>query len=184
MRRILLASTLSLLVTACGSPERTIVETADGKVTTTGDGSYTLKTTDGATAVVQGGEAAGLDPAALASSLPPFAPPFPKAQLISNMTLDDGKGGQGRVVVLETDAPLAEVIAFYDKAIADAGVQAQMKLDQPESAMRGIGMDGHSGTLIAIASNGETRSITLTTGSSAGDAGAVASAMMPRAPLQ
>lgn len=182
--RFLLLATAALLVTACGSQERTVAETADGKVTTDGDGTYTVTTRDGASAVVQSGAASGLDPAALAATLPAFAPPFPKAELVSNMTMADGKGGQGRVIVLETGAPLAEVIAFYDRAIADAGVEPQLKLDQRGSAMRGIGMDDRSGTLISVSDNGDRRTITLTVGANAPETNASTSAGRPPAPLQ
>lgn len=177
MRTFLMAPALVILA-GCGGAEKTVVETADGKVTTSGEGSYTITTKDGGTARIESGAAAA-DIASVASSLPAYAQPYPGSSLVSNIAMDDGKGGKGRVVVLETSATLPEVTAFYDKAIAEAGVAKQMTLDQPGSAMRGIGTGGESGTLIAISDNGDSRTITLTTSRQPEAAKAA-----PSAPLQ
>ncbi len=180
--RIMLITAASLVVAACGGTEQTVVQTADSKVTTTGEGSYTVTTRDGSTARIESG-AAGTCFAEVAATLPAHAQPYPGSTVVSNMTMEDGKGGKGRVVVLETSASLAEVTAFYDRAIAASGATKQLSLDQPGTAMRGVGIDDRSGTLIAVSDNGDKRTISLTIGNPAGNRAETALAV-PRGSLQ
>lgn len=174
--RTILAATTCLLLAACGSSEKTVMQTDEGKLTASDDGSFTVTTKEGATARLEGkGSGPGL--AEIASTLPAYAQPYPGATLVSNMTMDDGKGGKGRVVVLETDASMSDVMAFYDKAIASAGVTTQMSVDQTGSAMRGVRLDEAGGTLIAVSDGGDSRTITLTSSVADAEAGKGATAL-------
>ncbi|MGQ5701530.1 hypothetical protein ACUJ46_05720 [Sandaracinobacteroides sp. A072] len=162
-----LALSVAFGLAACGSQEKTVAKTEDAEVTTTGDGSYKVETADGTTATITTPDSANLpeSAASVLGTMPAHAPVYPGSKIVTTMEADDGKGGKGRVIVLETADPFDKVIGFYDERIAASGVSQTMKMDQPGSAMRAVGeKDGKTGTIITISDGGESRTISITTG--------------------
>lgn len=166
MRTLLLGCVAALALSGCGSREATVAKTEDGKVTTSGDGSFNVSTTDGGSATVAiRGDAMAEAAAEISGLLPAFAPMYPGSQVRSTIRGSDGGGSSGRVITLETRDSLADVVKFYDSRIESAGADAQMRMDQGDSAMRMVtDKEGRTGTMIAVSDGGSFRTITITVG--------------------
>lgn len=158
----------AVVLGACGGSETTVVKTADGEVRKSADGeTLTFEGRDGATAsVATGGAALDAATAELAGKLPPFAPLYPDAKVVSTMSGVGGSdGGSGMVVVMETGDSLADVIAFYDDRIRSAGITAQMTATTADSATRMVADEAsRTGTMISVSDSGDMRTVTLTAG--------------------
>jgi hypothetical protein len=83
--------------------------------------------------------------------MPDFAPVFPRARVVSRISGIDGAGA-GSVVVMETDAAFADVVAFYDRAAAKARASAAMRVDKEGKAIRMFRGRGETegGTILVI----------------------------------
>ncbi len=79
--------------------------------------------------------AAGEGGAALGRHLPAHAPAYPGARVVSRISGLEGAGA-GTVVVMEADAPFADVVAFYDRAATRAGTEPAMRIDKDGKAIR------------------------------------------------
>ncbi len=157
----------ALMLAACGDGETTVAKTDAGELRKSADGdTMTFEAKDGGSATMStGGAAMDAATSEIAASLPAFAPLYPGAKVVSTISGSDGGGGSGAVITLETPDPMADVLAFYDARIADAGAESQMKMDQPQSAMRAVAdKEGGSGTMILVSDGGANRTITLTVG--------------------
>ncbi len=159
----LVAGVLLLGLAACGSPDVTVAETEDGKVTRSADGTYKASNKDGAT-MEASTSADSATAAAAAKALPDFAPLYPGGKVLSSMTLDDGKGSTGNVVTIETADDFQKVLAFYDGKLAGSGMDSKMRVDQPGMAIRGVGTENDMGTMISINDAGDMRTISITHG--------------------
>lgn len=164
MKTLATVMVAGLVLAACGSNEVTVAKTEDGKVTKSGDGTINITTNDGASAsIVTDGSALSESSAKVAKSLPPFAPLYPGAKVVSTMTGSDAGGSSGSVVVLESTDSLAEITAFYDAKISASGAKQQMRMDQEGSALRGVGTaEGKGGAMITISDGGDARTISIT----------------------
>lgn len=131
------------LLAGCDSPGTVTVRAEDGDgvaIVASEDGRTLTATGDGVTATV-------------ADALPAFAPAYPGARIVSRVTsLPMGGGARGSVTVMEADAPLGEVAAFYDQAARRAGIAPSTRVDSPGRAVRiyqGHG-DGDRSTVVAM----------------------------------
>jgi hypothetical protein len=159
----------ALLIVACGKSETTVYERDGGKVVKAGDGTTTITGPDGEKVVIntEGGSATDAQAREVAASLPKFAPFYPGAKVLTVISAEGGKsGGGGLMVTLLTPDAVDKVTAFYDARMADAGVKAQMKMDNADSATRLVGDDtSEAGAMIVMSRSDDGTTIALTVGS-------------------
>lgn len=117
-----------------------------------------------------GAAAAGDDAAASPDgALPAFAPAYPGARVLSRVSAT-GADGAGTVLVMEADAPFADVVRFYDRAATRTGAAAAMRMDKEGKSVRMFRGQGAAdgGAMLVIEQGDGSRGtrIILTTGES------------------
>ena len=126
---------IGLVLAACG-PSSNTVTTAGGTVTTSNsaDGG-TVTTVKGANGeVVQiGGDSNG----AAVAALPGFLPLYPGAKVTASVSAPDAANADMKSgsVAFDTNATVAEIIAFYKQKIASQGLTDALNNSDKESTM-------------------------------------------------
>lgn len=123
----------------------------DGNVTISGNGEHvTVKSSNGQASV----EINGSD-----AKLPDFAPLYPGATVTSSFVGSGGGDGHGGMASFETGAAAADVIAFYKRKAAAAGLVDKMDTAMGGSLMfvAGGGDDKKGFQVIAVKSGTGTR---------------------------
>lgn len=128
MKKLMLAAAVCALVAACGSEQSGTVTGEDGKSV-----DYRVKQDDGemtATVETGDGKATVTSGANVKVDLPDGFTIYPGATVISN-TVMNGPDGKGAMVMMQSKADPASMVAFYRKAAEAAGytIAMEMKTD-------------------------------------------------------
>ncbi len=138
MRRIAVFAFAALALASCGkSDEKTVVVNDKGdKVTVSGNGQqFSVKSDDGKTTV-------NVNTSGVTSDLhlPAYVSVFPGAKVVSSAN-GMGTNGNGGMVLIETNAAPADVVAFYKKQGAAAGLTEKMSMTQQSATVLAYGTD-------------------------------------------
>lgn len=121
-----------LALSACSSEKSGTVTDEDGNEVNysidsdTGEMDVTVETDEG-TATMRAGEDVPVD---LAGGFTIY----PGAEVVSKTVVTHG-GGEGAMIILETDATPAEIAEFYKTQAKDAGVEIQMDMTTQDTKM-------------------------------------------------
>ena len=152
MRRATLLAAIALAALAAGCGRK--ADHARMTVTTKPNGSvnYTVKGNAGESVNVVAGEGA-----AAAAKTPAYAPVFPGAVVQSTMTGAGGEGSGG-MVMFQTKAKPADVIAFYKDKAKAAGFATSFESQSGESQMFNAAREqgGEGFQVVATAADGST----------------------------
>ena len=156
--RTAIATAAILALAACGSERTVDFETEDG-----GDGSYTVDTTTGeasGTITTDDGTVSFRSGADAPVDLPGDFTVYPGANVVSNTSVDRaaaGGGGQGTMLILQTDDPAGDVIAHYRRQAEAEGVEIQMEMTTAQGKMiAGESPDGMTFSVNANEADGKT----------------------------
>jgi len=89
--------------------------------------------------------------------LPPFAPLYPGAKVISSVTGADKNGSRGSEVTFTTSAAPGDVIAFYKQRADGAGLTQTMNMQEGNAMMMAASKDKKSVTITATKSGDGTQ---------------------------
>ncbi|WP_374406099.1 hypothetical protein [Pelagerythrobacter sp.] len=128
MRQVLVLVAV-LALAACGSERSGTQEVAAGDASEAGDAVTATIETDEGTARMRSGADVPVD-------LPRGFSIFPGAEVASN-TVFDQAGSKGALLTMESDAPAAEMIAFYRRQAEAAGIELELNLDTDTMQMIG-----------------------------------------------
>jgi hypothetical protein len=121
-----------------------------GTVTISGNGQhYAMKSSNG-------NQTVEVNTNGSASGLPNFVPVFPGAKVQSSV-VGSGGGGNGGSLVIEADAPVGAVIAFYKHKTENEGLGQTMYMQTGGSTLFAAGTGKKAVQIVASADNGGTR---------------------------
>jgi hypothetical protein len=161
--KTLSAIAATLLISACGSNERSVTVTDDNgqdQTITVGqdDGTTTVKTESGSAEIKANADGVS------GAQFPAYAPQYPGSTVTSTANFAGKEGESGAMTVQETADEPAKVMAFYKSKLTDSGQKVSLETTTPEGGMIGVeGKDSKSGMMIMVASSEGKTSITYMT---------------------
>ena len=140
-----------LAVAGCGRNQdqqhSVTVNGSGGSMTVSGNGEhFTVKDANGRQTVDVNTEG-GVTP----SNLPEFVPIFPGAKVQSSV-VGAGNGGNGGTIVIETNASVGDLIAFYKQKTAASGFSETMNMNSGGTTMFTAGSSDKKRTIEVVAS--------------------------------
>lgn len=132
MKKLVWVASACVLLAACGAEKSGTITTDDGETAEYsvkqdgGEMTATVETGDGAATVTSG--------ANVKVDLPDGFTVYPGAKIVTN-TVMNGPDGKGAMVIMQSDADPATMIAFYRKAAEAAGYTIGMEMKTETNTM-------------------------------------------------
>ncbi|AKH42167.1 hypothetical protein FHS61_003067 [Altererythrobacter atlanticus] len=148
MRKLVVAGTAAMLLSACGSGESGTVQTEDGEVSyesSESDGQTSMQITgpDGEEVNISSGQGGEAD-------MPAGFELYPGARVVSNTKINQGPAQGTMVMMQSSDAP-AELVKFYREQAENAGIEIEMELKTGDGQM--ISGKDQTGTAFSFNAN-------------------------------
>jgi hypothetical protein len=152
MKATALATSLAVMLTACGSETSGEFTTEDGK-----NAEYTIDEDSGETSMTitgEDGEATLRSGADVPVSLPEGFSLYPGSKVVTN-TVVSQPDGQGTMVQFEADAPADKVIAHYKQQAKAAGFAIELEMNTNGTQMIAGKRKDDSASLSVTATSGD-----------------------------